>query len=51
MGLKKDDRTFAFYYPRKFTEGGIVAASWKPKLKKSVRELTRPMKFTPKPNY
>lgn len=51
IGLYMDDRTSAFYYPRKFDGNGVVSASWKPKSKKSTRELTKPMKREGKTYY
>jgi len=51
MGLEFNKRTKTYYYPRKFTDDGLVTASWKPKIRYSVRELTRPMKSDGKTNY
>lgn len=51
IGLETNKRTNAFYYPRKFTDTGLVTASWKPKSRTSVRELTRPMKIDEKIYY
>lgn len=51
MGLKRNKRTNAFFYPRKFTEKGLVTATWKPKSRISVRDLTRPMKIDGKTYY
>lgn len=51
IGLYMDDRTSAFYYPRKLDGNGVVSASWKPKSKKSTRELTKPMKREGKTYY
>ncbi len=42
--MKFDKRTKTYYYRRALTGSGIVTAKWKPKVKTSVRELTRPMK-------
>lgn len=51
IGLEFNKRTQTYYYPRKFTGDGLVTASWKPKERYSVRELTRPMKSDGKVNY
>lgn len=51
MGLEFNKRTKTYYYPRKFTGNGVVTASWKPKERYSVRELTRPMKSEGKINF
>lgn len=51
IGLYKDERTLAYYYPRKFEGSGVVSASWKPKQRKSVRELTKPMRIDGKTYY
>jgi len=42
--LQYDRRTGTHYYHRKWSGSGIVIAKWKPKVRISVRELTRPMK-------
>jgi hypothetical protein len=44
LNLQFDKRTKAFYYHRKLSEPGIVTAKWKPTVRTSTRELTRPMK-------
>ena len=51
MGLEFDKRTKTYYYPRKFSDEGLITARWKPKFRFSVRELTRPMKSDGKTNY
>jgi hypothetical protein len=49
--LEFDERTKAYYYPRSKYGTGLVTAGWKPKLKFSVRELTKPMKTDGKINF
>lgn len=49
--LKFDERTRAYYYPRAIQGEGLVTAGWKPKLKFSIRELTKPMKSEGRTNF
>ena len=51
LGLVFDDRTKAYYYPRNFTEEGLVTATWKAPAKESTRELTKPMKNKERVNF
>lgn len=46
-----EQRTRAFYYPRSNYGSGLVTAGWKPELRFSVRELTKPMKTDGKINF
>lgn len=51
IGLEFDLRSKAYYYPRDAKGDGLVTAKWKPKLKHSTRELTKPMKKDGKINF
>jgi hypothetical protein len=50
-GLESDPRSGAYYYPRSDEGDGCVTARWKPRLKHSVRELTKPMENEGRINF